>query len=209
MVIKLMACTPNQKKIFRESAIESICSANFVYLDELPYDLGPGEILFVELDEVTDELLDEVQYTKVKFLFLTDTLQGDNVGRFISLGGNCPIMKSLSEEDFISEIIRRIHQKEMFKLLHLVSPTDVELFRFIHRAGNGEKSKLSELIFGSTSESTIDVNLSRLRKKLRDPEVGNDFFRIITKNGRLYIVSCLTNYEIPGHLLKNENKKVI
>lgn len=202
MPVKLKAYTSNYKRIFRESAIESLCNTNFEYLDELPFDLGPGEILFVELDEFSDELLEKVQYTKIKFLLLTDTLQGANLNRFISVGGNLTIQKSLSEEDFIADIVRRIHQMEMYKLLHLTSSTDVELFRFIARAGNGEKSKLSELIFGSTSESTIDVNLSRLRKKLRDPSIGDDFFRIITKNGRLYIVSRLTNYEIPEHLLQ-------
>lgn len=204
MLIKLMAYEPKQKKIFRESAIESLCGAKISYLDELPFDLEPGEILFVDLDEVSDELFEKVQYSKVKFLFLTNSLQGKNKRQFITLGGSLPILKSLDMDDFISEITTRIHQKEMFKLLHLVSPTDVELFRFILRAGNGEKIKLSELIFGSTSESTIDVNLSRLRKKLRDPDIGNDFFRIITKKGRLYIVSYLTNYEIPEHLLKIE-----
>lgn len=201
MSIKLMAYTANRKKIYRESAIESLCGANFEYLDELPFDLGPAQILILELDEISDEFIEELKYTRVKFVVLVDSLKQKNLNRLLALGGNNFVFKSLEESDFLGVLMSRIHQMEMFKLLHLVSSTDIELFRFILRAGNGEKSKLSELIFGSTSEGTIDVNLSRLRKKLRDPEIGDDFFRIVTKGGRLYVVSKLTNYEIPKQLL--------
>ncbi|WP_412469815.1 MULTISPECIES: hypothetical protein [unclassified Halobacteriovorax] len=202
MSIKLKAYTSNHKKIFREAEIEALYGAKFEYLDELPFDLRPGEILLLDLDEITDDIIEKAQYTRVKFVTLVDTLKQHNLNRLLPIGGNLFAVKGTPFEDFIEILTSRIHQMEMFKILHLVSHTDVELFRFILRAGNGEKSKLSELIFGSTSESTMDVNLSRLRKKLRDPNIGDDFFRIITKSGRLYVVSRLTNYEIPKHLLE-------
>lgn len=207
MLIKLRAYTGNHKEIYRKSAIESLCGAKFEYYDVLPFDLEPSEILIVDLDEITDEFIEEVKYTRVKFVALINSLKQKNLNRLLALGGHLFVVKSLEEVDFLEILISRIHTLEMYKLLHLVSHTDIELFRFINRAGNGEKSKLSQLIFGSTSESTMDVNLSRLRKKLRDPEIGDDFFRVITKAGRLYVVSKLTNYEIPKHLLPPADKK--
>ncbi|MGI4993550.1 hypothetical protein ACRXCV_13010 [Halobacteriovorax sp. GFR7] len=199
--MKILAYTTGKRKLFYADAIEEAFGMPIEYLDELPSSTKVGELLVVELDTIPDELIEEIKYTTLKYVYVIEDFTQRNLNRFLPLGGNLCVLKSMGVDDFIEALFGRFHLMEIYKLFHIISRTDMELFRLINRAGNGEKGKLSDILFGSTSENTMDVSLSRLRKKLRDPEIGNDFFRIITKKGRLYLVNQLNNYKIDESLL--------
>ena len=42
----------------------------------------------------------------------------------------------------------------------------MELFRFIARLVNADKALLIKILYGATNETTLDVNLNRLRKTI-------------------------------------------
>ncbi|WP_412462879.1 hypothetical protein [Halobacteriovorax sp. RT-2-6] len=199
--MKILAYTSDKRKLFHADAIEEAFGLTIEYLDVLPSQTGVGELLIIELDTIPDELIEEIKYTTLKFVYVIDDFTQPNLNRFLPLGGNLCVLKSMGEQEFIDALYGRFHLMEIYKLFHIISRTDMELFRLINRAGNGEKGKLTDILFGSTSENTMDVSLSRLRKKLRDPEIGNDFFRIITKKGRLYLVNQLNHYKIEDYLI--------
>ncbi|MFG1505989.1 hypothetical protein [Halobacteriovorax sp. ZH5_bin.2] len=199
--MKILAYTTDNRKLFYADAIEEAFGLPIEYIEELPSSTGIGELLIIELDTIPDDLIEEIKYTTLKYVYVIEDFSQRNLNRFLPLGGNLCVLKSMKVDDYIEALFGRFHLMEKYKLFHVISRTDMELFRLINRVGNGEKGKLSDILFGSTSENTMDVSLSRLRKKLRDPEIGNDFFRIITKKGRLYLVNQLNNYKIDESLL--------
>ncbi|WP_412473629.1 hypothetical protein [Halobacteriovorax sp. YZS-1-1] len=203
--MRLMAYTANENKLYLADKIEEKSGLKIEYIKKFPKYNGVGELLILDLDdesiEFKDKLIDEIQYIDANFVYLVGDFFGDRNKRIIHMGGELFTFKSLNDTDFIEVLFNRLVTLEIYKLFSIIGRTDMDLFRAINRAGNGEREIISKSLFGSSSENTIDVNLSRLRKKLRDPEIGNDFFRIITKSRRFYLVNQLNGYEIPEELL--------
>lgn len=204
--MNLMVYSYNTKKLHLADKIEGRFGVSIDYISEIPDDLGVGDLLILDLDdapaEFKDELIKELRYTNANFVYLVTNFLDKRNLRIIHIGGELFTFKSLKDEDFIEVLYNRLNLLEIYKLFSLFGRADMDLFRAISRAGNGQREKISWLLYGSSSENTIDVNLSRLRKKLRDPEIGNDFFRIITKKGRFYLVSQLNGYKIDEDFLK-------
>ncbi len=194
--MKLLAYTTDKKKIYFHDEIQEIFHTEIQYLDEFPTDSEPGEMLLVELDEIPKGLAKDIMYTNVKFVYFVDSFFQKGLDRLLPLGGNLCVFKNLNGDEFLETLYNRLRLMEIYKLFHFLSRADMELFRFINRAQNGEKNKIADFLYGSTSENTMDVSLSRLRKKLREDGVGNDFFRIVTNKGRLYLTDRLKNYQI-------------
>ena len=192
--MRFLIYSENKKIPFKNVLVEKL-SDQIVLIDEIPEHLEFNEVLIVYFEEVSRELLEQVRYSDLQFITISPSYNIENFKRVFRSGGSNWVNSNLSDEEFRLQLIDLIEMIKAQYLLHSLSHTELELFRFIARNFNGKKSRISDIVFGATSELTLDVNLSRLRKKLKDPDVGNDFFRILTKEGRLHLVNRLNDYQ--------------
>lgn len=174
-------------------------------LGEIPTTIDKDEVLIVYADRVSIELAQQLKYLDREFLLIITENQ-ESAGTIASLTDYSMLMRrtgcvkvyrdSSDRAKVISELPRMIELIKINEIAAELARNEWNLLRHIYRAINGKKAVLSYQLFGESGESTFDVNLSRLRKKLQDPKIGNDFIRIHSKNSRVYATTKLSDYAI-------------
>lgn len=174
-------------------------------LSELPTEIAKEEVLVVYAERISVDLVQELKYLDREYiLILAASQEGDST--IASLTDYSMLMRRTGcvrvfreEQDrakFISELPRMIELIKINEIAADLARNEWNLLRHIYRGINGKKAVISYQLFGESGESTFDVNLSRLRKKLQDPKIGNDFIRIHSKNSRVYATTKLSDYAI-------------
>lgn len=174
-------------------------------VSEIPKTLGMHEMLIVHFDKVELKDLELFRQQTYQYLAVVNDINSNCFPFIMRSGGTMILSFPLQTETFKNILCAVIEEMKLKDLAHHLAHKELSLLRRIYRLANAEKKLLSEDLFGVSSDSTFDVSLARLRKKLADPEVGDDFFRIITKKGRLYLVNALLEYEISEVLLADSD----
>lgn len=174
-------------------------------IQEIPKQLGMHEMLIVQFDKLEIQDLEIFRQQKYQFLAVIKDINSPCFPYIMRSGGTMILSFPLERKMFKEVICAVVEEMKLKDLAHSLAHKELALLRRIYRLANADKKQLSEELFGVASDSTFDVSLARLRKKLSDPDCGDDFFRILTKKGRLYIVNALSQYQIPELLLGSES----
>lgn len=172
---------------------------------EIPASLGMHEVLIAQFDEIEWRHIQLFREQKYQYLAVVKNTSSSCFPYLMKSGGTMILSFSLVRETFKNIFCAVIEEMKLKDISHNLAVKELSLLRRIYRLSNADKKLLSEQLFGVTSDSTFDVSLARLRKKLADPDCGDDFFRIITKKGRLYLVNALFDYNIPDFLTKEDS----
>lgn len=173
-------------------------------VSDLPTTVEKDEVLIVYADRVSIDLAQELKYLDREYIMII--AESNNDGSVATLADYSLLMRrtgcvqtygdTTDRGKFISELPRMMELIKINEIASDLARNEWNLLRNIYRAMNGKKAVLSYQLFGESGESTFDVNLSRLRKKLQDPKIGNDFIRIHSKNSRVYATTKLSEFAI-------------
>lgn len=169
---------------------------------QLPTAIGKEEVLVVYSDGITVDLVQELKYLDCQYVLVLSESDSSvapltDYSMLMRRTGCVQVYRDGADKArFVSELPRMIELIKINEIASDLARNEWNLLRNIYRAINGKKSVLSYQLFGESGESTFDVNLSRLRKKLQDPKIGNDFIRIHSKNSRVYATTKLSDYTI-------------
>lgn len=185
--------------------LEQDLKVELLPVTEIPKTLGMHEMLIVHFDKVEMKDLELFRQQTYQYLAVVNDINSNYFPFIMRSGGTMILSFPLQTEVFKNILSAVIEEMKLKDIAHHLAHKELSLLRRIYRLANADKKLLSEDLFGVSSDSTFDVSLARLRKKLADPEVGDDFFRIITKKGRLYLVNALLDYEISEVLLNDSD----
>lgn len=173
-------------------------------ISSMPKELSLEEVLVVALPKISLQSLNEFKYLNSDFIaFLTEPFDG--YSDYLYNIGCIRILSNKTDSQYFFNILPNlVEYTKINQISSLLARNEWNMLKNIYRSMNGRKSILSLKMFGDSGESTFDVNLSRLRKKLQDPKLGNDFFRIVSKNGRVYLTSKIKNYLVNEMLFEPE-----
>lgn len=171
-------------------------------VSEMPTAVDKNEVLVVYAERVSIDLAQELKYLDREYVLIIAESESSvapltDYSMLMRRTGCVQVYRDSSDRGkFISELPRMIELIKINEIASDLARNEWNLLRNIYRAINGKKAVLSYQLFGESGESTFDVNLSRLRKKLQDPKIGNDFIRIHSKNSRVYATTKLSDYTI-------------
>lgn len=173
-------------------------------ISALPTTVEKDEVLIVYADHVSIDLAQELKYLDREYILIIAEGEADDAVKPLTdytmlmrrTGCVQTYRDSSDRSRFISELPRMMELIKINEIASDLARNEWNLLRNIYRAINGKKAVLSYQLFGESGESTFDVNLSRLRKKLQDPKIGNDFIRIHSKNSRVYATTKLSEFAI-------------
>lgn len=192
MIFKVL--TNRESFIFSE--IFKASGFNFEVVSNIPDILHSNEILLLDLSgSPSTELVELLRLKSHKFIAIIDSYTNAGIPEVVKFGGGIYFYSNLDSKEIPHIIRTAVEDIKVRDISHQTTHNEQELFRFIGRLVNAEKSVLIKILYGATNETTLDVNLNRLRKKLKDPGIGNDFFRVISKNKRLHLVSQIRDYK--------------
>ena len=172
-------------------------NASVKNVSDLPHHTSMHQILCLCLKSL--ELPELWPLTQTSYQYLA-FIQGHRCTEnpiVIRTGGNFFHAQELEDDmQNITNNLRAVIENMKLKdLAYHLSLKELTLIRRIYGLVEADKKQLAQEIYGASSETTLDVNLARLRKKLADPMAGEDFFRIVTKKRKLYLVSVLNDYD--------------
>lgn len=192
MIFKVL--TNRDTFIFSKTFIEA--GFNFDIISNIPDKLDSNEVLVLDITgSPSSEIVELLRLKSHKFIAIIDSYTDQGIPEVVKFGGGIYFYSSLGEKEIPHVIRTAVEDIKVRDISHQTTHNEQELFRFIGRLVNAEKSVLIKILYGATNETTLDVNLNRLRKKLKDPEIGNDFFRVVSKNKRLHLVSKIRGYK--------------
>lgn len=173
-------------------------------IEEIPAVLGMHEMLIAQFDELQWQHVKLFREQTYQYLAVVKNTNSGCLPYLMRAGAEMILSFTLERATFKNIFCAVIEKMKLKDIAHTLAVKELSLLRRIYGLSNADKKLLSEQLFGVTSDSTFDVSLARLRKKLADPDCGDDFFRIITKKGRLYLVNALNDYHIPDFLTEEE-----
>lgn len=166
-------------------------------VSELPKKTGMHETLCLCFNELTLKNLKPLTQSSYQYLAFVEGAESHEIPITLRTGGNIFSRSDIKKDSqLVTESLRAIIENMKLKdLAYHLSFKELTLMRRIYGLVKADKKKLGLEVYGASSETTLDVNLARLRKKIADPKTGEDFFRIITHKRMLYLVSKLNDYQ--------------
>lgn len=200
--MKFYYYTKSSKQLPYKDLLEDELGVELLRVEEVPQRLGMHEMLIVHFDKVELQDLKLFRQQTYQYLAVVDDINTNCFPYIMRSGGTMILSFPLKKETFKNILCAVIEEMKLKDIAHHLAHKELALLRRIYRLSNADKKLLSENLFGFSSDSTFDVSLARLRKKLADSECGADFFRIITKKGRLYLVNALLKFEVADILIE-------
>lgn len=172
--------------------------AELVNIDQLPEQVGMHEILCLCSKSLDIKNLRPLTYSSYQYLALVDGAECTKAPFILRTGGNIFQRSEIDKEsNLVTQNLRAVIENMKLKdLAYHLSLKELTLIRRIYGLVQADKKTLAQEVYGASSETTLDVNLARLRKKAADPKAGADFFRILTQKRKLYLASVLNDYNI-------------
>lgn len=171
-------------------------------VSDIPEKTGMHELFCVCLTELKLKHLEPLTQYSFQYLAIVDNAEATEIPTILRTGGNTFQRSEFKKEsEQVTQNLQAIIENMKLKdLAYHLSLKELTLIRRIYGLIQADKREIGPEVYGASSETTLDVNLGRLRKKIADPKAGEDFFRVVTHKRMLYLVSVLNNYKF-DHLM--------
>lgn len=198
--MKFLRFCPDIPRLELDQALEvhaKMLGGSVETVAELPKKTGMHEVLCLCFKELTLKNLEPLTQSTYQYLAFVEGAESTEIPVILRTGGNIFQRSEIKKDsDRVNQGLRAIIENMKLKdLAYHLSVKELTLLRRIYGLVKADKKKLGQEIYGASSETTLDVNLARLRKKIADPKVGEDFFRIVTHKRMLYLVSAINDYK--------------
>jgi|GEM_PF-4416042 hypothetical protein len=176
-------------------------------ISELPIKMEMHELLCICFQAVELQYLEPLRKSNFQYMAFVNSAESEDIPIILRTGGNIfQRSEIIKDSETVTQNLQAyIENMKLKDLAYNLSLKELALIRRIYGHIGADKRKLTQELYGASSETTLDVNLARLRKKIAALKDGKDFFRIITHKRKLYLVSALNDYK-HQHLIDAFNR---